>query len=163
MRAFDAAAVDYLLKPFDSERFRTSLGRVRQRLIEKTNVVGATELRNAARAPGRHAERVVVKDGTRIHIIPIRQLDYAEAQDDYVALHSAGKTYLKQQTISSLESSLDPARFVRIHRSFLVNLERVAKIEPYTKDTRLAILSDGSQVPVSRTGFVRLKELMGLS
>jgi two-component system LytT family response regulator len=83
-----------------------------------------------------------------------------EAQDDYVSLHSEGKNYLKQQTISSLESSLDPQQFVRIHRSYIVNLERVSRIEPYTKDSRIAILADGTQLPVSRAGYDRLKSLL---
>jgi len=161
MKAFDAAAVDYLLKPFDLERFRVALQKARRRLGERAPMPEASDLRAAAQAPGQYASRVVVKDGTRIHIIPANQLDYAESQDDYVALHSGGKTFLKQQTISSLESSLDPQQFVRTHRSFLVNLERVAKIEPYTRDTRLAILTDGAQVPVSRAGYLRLKDLMG--
>lgn len=160
MKAFDAAAVDYLLKPFDLARFRSALQRVRRRLGEKTAQTNPAELKSAAQPPGQHARRIVVKDGTRVHIIPIAQLDYAEAQDDYIALHSAGKAYLKQQTISSLEASLDPARFVRVHRSYIINLERVTKIEPYTKETRLAILSDASRVPVSRAGYLRLKELM---
>ncbi len=161
MKAFDAAAVDYLLKPFDAERFRVAMQRVRRRLGEKMQTVSASELKNAAQPPGQYAQRLVVKDGTRVHVIPVDQLDYAEAQDDYIALHTGGKSYLKQQTISSLSESLDPGRFVRVHRSFLVNLERVRNIEPYTKDTRLAILSNGARVPVSRAGFVRLKELMG--
>jgi two-component system LytT family response regulator len=160
MRAFDAAAVDYLLKPFDAERFRTALQRARRRLGEIVRPPSASELKNAAQAPGQHAQRIVIKDGTRVHIIAVDQLDYGEAQDDYIALHSAGKTYLKQQTISSLEAALDPARFVRVHRSFLVNLDRVAKVEPYTRDTRLAVLADGSQIPVSRAGYMRLRELM---
>ncbi len=119
MKAFDAAAVDYLLKPFDIERFRTALHRARRRLGEIAPSISASELKNAAQPPGQHAQRIVIKDGTRVHIIPVAQLDYAEAQDDYIALHSGGKTYLKQQTISSLEAALDPARFVRVHRSFL--------------------------------------------
>lgn len=160
MKAFDAAAVDYLLKPFDSGRFQTALERVRRRLSESLGRPNAGELKNASRGPGQYVHRIVVKDGTRVHIIPAGQLDYAEAQDDYVALHSCGKTYLKQQTISSLEAGLDPMHFVRVHRSFLLNLNRISKIEPYTKDTRLAILVDGSQVPVSRAGYVRLKQLM---
>ena len=160
MKAFDAAAVDYLLKPFDLERFRTALQRVRRRLRETAPAPNASELKNAAQAPGQYAHRIIIKDGTRVHIIPVNQLDYAEAQDDYVALHTAGKTHLKQQTISSLEAALDPTRFVRVHRSFLVRLERVSKIEPYTRDTRIAVLADGSQIPVSRAGFMRLKELM---
>ena len=118
------------------------------------------ELSAAARAPEAYSERIVVKDGARVHIIPVDKLDYVEAQDDYVALHSQKKNYLKQQTISSLETSLDPRRFLRIHRSVIVNLERVAKIEPYTKDSRVAVLNDGTQLPVSRAGYSRLKALL---
>jgi two-component system LytT family response regulator len=160
MKAFDAAAVDYLLKPFDMSRFRAAVEKVRTRLGEKTPAIPVAELKSAAQAPGQKAERVVVRDGAKVHLIPVSQLDYAEAQDDYVALHSGGKSYLKQQTISSLEESLDKAKFVRVHRSFLINLERVAKIEPYTKDTRLAVLADGARIPVSRAGYLRLKEAM---
>jgi two-component system, LytTR family, response regulator len=160
MKAFDAAAVDYLLKPFDANRLRTALGKARRRLGERMPGLHPAELKQAARPPGQWPERIVVKDGARVHIIPVAQLEYAEAQDDYVALRSGGKSYLKQQTISSLEESLDPLKFVRVHRSFLINLERVSKIEPYTKDSRLAILASGAQVPVSRAGYLRLKEAM---
>jgi len=160
-RAFDASAVDYLLKPFDIERFKTALCRVRQRIASKTHAnVNASELRQAATPPGQYAQRVVIRDGVHLHVMAVDQLDYAEAQDDYVALHAGGKLHLKQQTISSLEASLDPSRFVRVHRSYLVNLERIAKVEPYTKDTRLAVLAGGSKIPVSRSGYLRLKELM---
>ncbi|HYL77886.1 MAG TPA: protein kinase [Bryobacteraceae bacterium] len=159
MKAFDAHAVDYLLKPFSLERFEKALDRARQRLGERTPP--ADELASAARAPQQYLQRIVVKDGARVHIIPVDRLDYAEAQDDYVALHSQGKSYLKQQTISSLETALDPQQFVRIHRSTIVNLERVAKIEPYAKDSRVAVLSDGTQLQVSRAGYERLKALLG--
>jgi two-component system LytT family response regulator len=160
MKAFDAAAVDYLLKPFDLARFQTAMDRVRRRLAEPSAAVPAAELRNAALPPGRYAERIVIRDGARVHILPVAQIDYVEAQDDYLAFKSAGKSFLKQQTISSLEESLDPKRFVRVHRSFAVNLERIAKIEAYTKDARIAILSDGSKIPVSRAGYLKLKEAM---
>src|SRR5579871_1691407 len=159
MKAFDAHAVDYLLKPFSLDRFQKALERARQRLGEK--LPSPLELAASARPPQQHLQRVVVKDGARVHIIPVDRLDYAEAQDDYVALHSQGKGYLKQQTISSLETALDPQRFVRIHRSFIVNLERVAKIEPYAKDSRIAVLTDGTQLQVSRAGYDRLKALLG--
>ncbi|MBV8069198.1 MAG: LytTR family transcriptional regulator DNA-binding domain-containing protein [Acidobacteriaceae bacterium] len=159
-KAFDAAAVDYLLKPFDISRFRTALERVRKRLGDSSAAPNAADLKNASRPPGQYSTRIVVKDGTKVHIIQTDSLDYVEAQDDYVALHSGGKAYLKQQTISSVAESLDPERFVRVHRSFLVNLDRVRNIEPYTKETRIAILTTGAQVPVSRTGFVKLRELM---
>jgi two-component system LytT family response regulator len=160
MKAFDAAAVDYLLKPFGQDRLETALQRVRRRLGEPQPMPVATELKVAAHAPHEHTERVVVRDGSRVHIIPVSKLDYAEAQDDYVSLHSEKKSYLKQQTISSLEASLDPARFVRVHRSYLVNLERIARIEPYTKDSHVVLLADGTEVPVSRAGYARLKELL---
>jgi two-component system LytT family response regulator len=157
IRAFDAHAADYLLKPFDAERFERALERAKTRLGERRPPADL----GAARPSGQRPERIVVKDGTRVHVIPLDKLDYAEAQDDYVALHSGGKQYLKQQPIASLEATLDPARFVRIHRSAIVNLERVARIEPYGKESRLAILTDGARLPVSRAGYARLLEAMG--
>jgi two-component system LytT family response regulator len=157
IRAFDAHAADYLLKPFDAERFERALERARMRLAERRPPPNLA----AARPAGQRPERIVVKDGTRVHVIPLDKLDYAEAQDDYVALHSGGKQYLKQQPIASLEAALDPARFVRIHRSAIVNLERVARIEPYGKESRVAILADGARLPVSRAGYARLLEAMG--
>jgi two-component system LytT family response regulator len=162
MRAFDASAVDYLLKPFSSDRFKKALDRVRQRLGSSApQKISAPELTAAARPPEQRMERIVVKDGTKVHIIPIDKLDYVEAQDDYIALRSEKKNYLKQQTISSIETQLDPKRFVRIHRSYIVNLERIARIEPYTKDSRVAVLTDGTQLPVSRSGHAKLKSLLG--
>src|SRR5437762_5025363 len=159
LHAFEVHAVDYLLKPVVPERFEAALDRAKERLRNRT-LPSLAELSAAARKPGECAERIVVKDGTRVHIIPIAKLDYAEAQDDYIALASEGKKHLKQQTISSLESSLDPARFLRIHRSYIVNLERVTKIEPYGKDTHLSTLSDGTRLPVSRSGYGRLRAVL---
>ena len=159
LRAFEVHAVDYLLKPFAAERFEAALDRAKQRL-GKENSPNLNEVAASARQPGHYAERIVVKDGTRVQIIPISKLDYAEAQDDYVSLASQGKKHLKQQTISSLEASLDPKTFLRIHRSCLVNLERVTKVEPYGKDSHVAILSDGARLPVSRAGYARLKAIL---
>lgn len=161
MRAFDAAAVDYLLKPFGMERFRAALEKVRRRVGEARPPSLPETLQNAARPPGAHMERIVVKDGTKVHVIPAGRLDYAEAQDDYVALRSEGKLWLKQQTIASLEAALDPKRFVRVHRSYLVNLERITRLEPNTKDTWLAVLTDGSKIPVSRAGYTKFNALIG--
>jgi two-component system, LytTR family, response regulator len=158
MRAFDVHAVDYLLKPIGHERFEAALERAKGRLAEK--MPSAQDLAAAARPPQQYLDRLVVRDGTKVTLIPVAKLDYAEAQDDYVALASQGKKHLKQQTIAGLEASLDPKCFVRIHRSYVVNLERVARIEPYGKDSRLAILSDGSRLPVSRAGYARLKALL---
>jgi two-component system, LytTR family, response regulator len=159
LRAFEVHAVDYLLKPFDATRFDAALERAKERL--GTKMPPPSELAAAARAPLQYLERIVVRDGPKVDIIPCERLDYAEAQDDYVLLRSQGKNYLKQETISNLETSLDPAKFVRIHRSYIVNLERIAKIEPYTKDSRVAVLGDGTKLPVSRSGYTRLKELLG--
>lgn len=157
MRAFDAHAVDYLLKPFSAERFARALERAKSRLGERRIPVELA----IARAPAERPQRIVVKDGTRVHVIPLDKLDYVEAQDDYVALHSGGRTHLKQQSIASMEAVLDPSRFVRIHRSAIVNLERVARIEPYGKESRIAILTDGTRLAVSRSGYARLLEAMG--
>jgi two-component system, LytTR family, response regulator len=157
MRAFDAHAVDYLLKPFTAERFEKALERAKARIGERRLPSEVAAARPAAERP----QRIVVKDGPRVHVIPLDKLDYVEAQDDYVALHSAGKSYLKQQTIAQLEEQLDPSRFIRIHRSAIVNLDRVARIEPYGKESRLAILHDGARLPISRSGYARLMEAMG--
>jgi two-component system LytT family response regulator len=159
LRAFEVHAVDYLLKPFSAERFEAALDRAKQRL-GKEKSPNVSEIAASARQPGHYAERIVVKDGTRVQIIPIAKLDYAQAQDDYVSLASQGKKHLKQQTISSLEASLDPKTFLRIHRSCLVNLERVTKVEPYGKESHVAILADGTRLPVSRTGYARLKAIL---
>jgi two-component system, LytTR family, response regulator len=158
MRAFEVHAVDYLLKPVGRERFEAALQRALERLPQ--NLPSAPDLAAAARPPQQFLERIVVKDGTRVTLIPVSKLDYAEAQDDYVALATHGTKHLKQQTIASLEAGLDPSRFVRIHRSYIVNFERVARIEPYGKDSRLAILADGTRLPVSRAGYTRLKALL---
>jgi two-component system LytT family response regulator len=158
MRAFDVHAVDYLLKPIGRERFDAAVHRAKNRLGEK--MPAATELAAAARLPQQFIERLVVKDGTKVTLIPVGKLDYAEAQDDYVALATQGKKHLKQQTIAGLEACLNPADFVRIHRSYIVNLERVVRIEPYAKESRIAILTDGARLPVSRAGYARLKALL---
>jgi len=158
IRAFEAHAVDYLLKPFNAARFDAALERASQRLGGK--IPAAAELAASARPPAQYLERLAVKDGTRVFIIPLAKLDYAEAQDDYVELNAEGKKYLKQQTISSLESGLDPSRFVRIHRSYIANLERITKVEPYAKDSHVAVMTSGKQLPVSRSGYARLRALL---
>jgi two-component system, LytTR family, response regulator len=158
IRAFDVHAIDYLLKPVSTERFEVALARARERVKRQLPV--ASELSAAARGPAEYLQRIVVREGPRVHIIPLLQLDYFEAQDDYVAIHSGGRQYLKQQTISSLEELLDPNQFIRIHRSYIVNLERVSRIEPYSKDSRVAVLVDGTQLPISQSGFGRISRLM---
>jgi len=158
MKAFEVHAVDYLLKPVGKDRLASALQRVSARSKEK--LPSPAELTAASRPDGQFAERLVVKDGTRVTLIPVTKLDYAEAQDDYVALASEGHKHLKQQTIASLEAALDPKQFVRVHRSYVVNLERVTRIEPYGKDSRVAVLSSGVRLPVSRAGYNRLQALL---
>jgi two-component system, LytTR family, response regulator len=162
IRAFEVHAVDYLLKPVAEARFNAALERAKERLSGKPQQaqVSASELAASARPAAQYLDRIPVRDGARVTIIPVAKLDYAEAQDDYVALASEGKKHLKQQTIASLEAALDPARFLRIHRSYIVNLERVVRVEPYAKDSHVAILTDGTQLPVSRAGYARLRELL---
>jgi two-component system LytT family response regulator len=159
LRAFEVHAVDYVLKPVSPERLSEALGRARAR-IGKAGALPLGALQAASREPGQYVERVLVRDASKVHVIPVEKLDYVEAQDDYVGLRSGGKTYLKQQTLAEIEAALDPARFVRIHRSYILNVERLAKIELYAKDSRAAILSDGSRLPLSRTGYQRLKALL---
>jgi two-component system LytT family response regulator len=159
LRAFEVHAIDYLLKPFGPERLAEALDLARQRLAQRAPLpVGALV---AAARPGRvPAQRVIVRDGSRVHVIPVDKLDFVEAQDDYVCLHAEGKGYLKEQTMAQIEETLDRTRFVRIHRSCILNIERLARVEPYGKDSRVAILTDGRRLPVSRAGYARLNELL---
>jgi len=166
LRAFEVHAVDYLLKPFGRERLAEAVARVRGRIAGGPATVGAPRpgagaLAQSARAPGRWAERLIVRDGAEVHVIAVPEIERIEAQDDYVEIHAGGKSWLKQQSLAEIEQSLDPARFVRVHRSHLVSLDRIARIEPWGKDSRIAILKDGSEVPVSRGGYQRLRERMG--
>lgn len=155
LRAFEVHAVDYLLKPFSAERLAEALARARQRLERPQR--GLAGIAATARPAGVPLTRLLVREGPHVHVIPVEALDVAEARDDYVCLRSRGKEYRKQQTLAELEAQLDPGKFVRVHRSFIVNLENLARIERYAKDSHLAVLKDGTRLPVSRTGYVRLR------
>ncbi|WP_306589364.1 LytTR family DNA-binding domain-containing protein [Geothrix sp. 21YS21S-4] len=158
MRAFEAHAVDYLLKPFSRERFDAAVAKARSLRTSQPAPPPATELAAAARQ-GKPVERIVVKDGPKVTVVHLDRLDWIQAQDDYVLLRTEGKNLLKQQTLASLESQLDPARFIRIHRSYILNLDRLVRVEQDTKEHRDAVLRDGARLPVSRTGYQRLREL----
>jgi len=155
IRAFDVHAVDYLLKPFSAERLGEALARARERL-QRGERQPVQDLTTAARHGGSRTGRVLVRDGSRVHVLAIDKIDYVQAQDDYVAFRCEGKEYLKEQTLAQAEATLDPARFVRIHRSFLLNLDRLARVETDERENRFAILVDGRRLPVSRSGYVRL-------
>jgi two-component system LytT family response regulator len=152
LRAFEVHAVDYLLKPFSKERLAEALARARR--------VPVADLTAAVRARGAKLERVLIRDGVQVHVIPVGKIDYVEAQDDYVSYRSEGKQYLKQQTLAEVEATLDTSRFVRIHRSYILNIDRLSKLELYAKDSHAAILRDGTRLPVSRTGYARLSNLL---
>jgi two-component system LytT family response regulator len=159
IKAFEVNAVDYLLKPFSRERFGQALMRV-----TGTDAAAAHDdidtLIRSNRLPAAPVERILVRDGTRVHVIPAESVDHIEAQDDYVTIYAAGKKYLKLERLSDLETSLDNRRFVRIHRSHLVNIERLVRLETYAKDSRIVILTDGTKLPVSRSGYEKLKGLL---
>jgi two-component system LytT family response regulator len=160
LRAFEVNAVDYLLKPFTEARFDEALRRAEQRLGGPRPVAPAA-LSAAARPAGSFASRIVIKDGARVELLPVGELDYARAQADYVELVSGARSWLKEQTLQDLEAQLDPARFVRVHRSYLVQGDRVLRIEPLTRDSRVAVLRTGARVPVSDTGLARVRRWLG--
>jgi two-component system, LytTR family, response regulator len=160
IKAFDVHAVDYVLKPVSPERVAKALERARQRLAPRESPPPVAGIVAAARPAGQFANRIVVRSGARVHVIPAEKLDYAEAQDDYVSLHAEGKEHLKQQTLSDLEGSLDPARFVRIHRSYLLNLDRLARIDSEGGEPKAVVLGDGTRLPLSRSGYGRLKGML---
>jgi two-component system LytT family response regulator len=159
LRAFEVHAIDYLLKPFSADRFQEAMARARERLRARIPTEIEAIVQEARPRTG-YAERVLIRDGANVHVLPVDTIDYVEAQDDYVAFKSAGKQYLKDQTLAAVESSLDPGRFVRVHRSFVLNVDRIAKVELYAKDSRMAILRDGTRLPVSRAGYARLQQLL---
>ncbi len=159
LRAFDVHAVDYLLKPFDEARFSEALSRARLR-IQAAEALPVDALVADARPRQAAVERVLIRDGSQVHVIPVERIDYVEAQDDYVCFKADGKDYLKDQTMAVVEATLDPMRFVRVHRSYILNIERIARVELYAKDSRIAILRDGRRLPVSRAGYARLAKLL---
>jgi two-component system, LytTR family, response regulator len=159
LQAFEVHAVDYLLKPFSEERFAEALSRARGRLLAR-DPFPVDALVSEARPKQGPLERVLIREGAQVHVLPVDRIDYVEAQDDYVSFVSEGKQYLKDQTLGAVEALLDPARFVRIHRSYLLNIDRIARVELYAKDSRVAILQDGKRLPVSRAGYSRLARLL---
>jgi two-component system, LytTR family, response regulator len=159
LRAFEVHAVDYLLKPFGPERFAEALSRARERLAARS-ALPVDALLAEVRPRQTPIERVLIRDGSKVHVLPVDRIDYVEAQDDYVSFKADGRHYLKDQTLSSVEGCLDAQRFVRIHRSYLLNIDRIARVELYAKDSRVAILRDGTRLPVSRAGYARLSKLL---
>ncbi|MGC4081312.1 MAG: LytTR family DNA-binding domain-containing protein [Vicinamibacterales bacterium] len=160
IRAFDVHAVDYLMKPFGPERLAEAIGRARERLARREPSPLAA-LSDAVRpAPGA-TSRVLIRDGAKVDVIPVDQIDFVQAQDDYVAYMSKGRQFLKEQTLADAEATLDPARFVRVHRSYLINLDRLTRVELDERENRVALLTTGHRIPVSRSGHARLSQRLG--
>ena len=152
--------MDYLLKPFSKERFDKALQKYisqQKPVTQKTEAV----LESAAQSPVQQ-NRVVVKDGSKIKIIPVTQIQYLEAADDYVKIFTAEGSFLKKKTMSYFEQSLQAFQFVRVHRSFIVNTQLITRIDAYEKDSHLILLSTGAKLPVSKAGYAKLKEVLGI-
>ena len=161
IKAFEAHAVDYLLKPFNQERFDKAVTKWQEQ--RQTNAAVKTEelLETASQSPSQN-QRVVVKNGSKIKIIPVHDIFFLEAADDYVKIHTHEGYFLKNKTMHHFEQALDGQQFVRSHRSYIVNVQQITRIDPYEKDNHIAILKSGLKVPVSRGGYGKLKLVLGL-
>ncbi|MBN2717365.1 MAG: response regulator transcription factor [Deltaproteobacteria bacterium] len=158
LKAFDSHAVDYLLKPYSKERLAKAIEKVSRNI--GAPLPEMNELRTPDGGAPEYLNRIVVKDGTRIEVIPIDKVDFILAEDDYVNIHYDGHSILKHQTLSSLAESLDVDRFVRIHRSSIVNIDRVERIELLARDKYIAILKDRTELRISRSGHRRLRDVI---
>ena len=164
IKAYETHAVEYLLKTFSKERFDKAVQKwMEQKAVTQSAPAVATEslLETASLSPGQN-QRIVVKNGAKIKIIPVHEVLYLEAADDYVKIHTAESYYLKNKTMAHFEKALDAQQFARCHRSYMVNVQHIARIDPYEKDGHIAILKSGAKVPVSKTGYVKLRQVLGL-
>ena len=161
IKAFETHAVDYLLKPFSKERFDKAMNKLllQQKMIAEQSTQSILE--TAAQTPAQ-SNRIVVKDGGKIKIIPLVQIQYLEAADDYVKIHTVDGMFLKKKTMSFFETSLPTEQFIRVHRSYIINTSLITRIDPYEKDSHLALLNTGARVPVSKAGYAKLKEVLGI-
>ncbi len=166
LRAFEVRAVDYLLKPYDDERFAAVLSRAKahvrgQRLqVLAQQVAGLVSVAAAPATPTRHLERLVVREAGRVTLLPVEQIDWIEADDYYVQVHVGAHSHLLRQPLRELETQLDPQRFLRIHRSTLVNVARVKSLEPLFHGEYLVVLQDGRKLKLSRSYRDRLDALL---
>lgn len=162
IKAFEAHAVDYLLKPFSKDRFNKAVEKfLAQKPVEQPAKQTESLLETAAQSPAQH-ERIVVKTGTKVKIIPVADVEYLEADDDYVSVHTKEGSFLKNKTMSFFEQTLDADQFVRVHRSYIIKIQDITRIDPYEKDAHIAILKSGAKIPVSKTGYAKLKQVLGI-
>ncbi len=155
IKAFEANAVDYLLKPFSQDRFDEAMNRLATRQ-------GGQQMEVQRLMSTQQVNRIVLKDSGRIRILPLSEISVLEADDDYVKIKTKDGAFLKKATLSHYESSLPEKQFVRVHRSFLLNVQFITRIDPYEKTSHVAVLTSGERVPVSRSGYQRLKEVLGI-
>ena len=160
IKAFETHAVDYLLKPFSKERFDKAVQKLTEQKAQDIHEQ-ASLLTTISESP-QQSQRVVVKTGGKIQIIPVHEIDFLEAADDYVKINTKKGVFLKNKTMSHFERVLDAQHFVRTHRSFILNVSMITRIDPYEKEGHLAILQSGAKIPVSKTGYAKLKALLGL-
>jgi two-component system, LytTR family, response regulator len=162
IRSFDYNACDYLLKPIEKERFDMALHRAVEQFNNKK---GSTQqlyrLVDEGMKRDGYIDRIVIRSGNQIDIVQSDDILYLEANDDYVIVHTGKGDWQKKQTLRFYENKLNPGEFVRVHRSFIVKVSAIKRIEPYSKDAFLAIISDGGKISVSKSGYSRLKELLG--
>ena len=159
IKAFESHAIDYLLKPFSRERFDKAL----QKWLQQHKHAEAPKalLTEDVRQP-EERNRIVIREGSNIRIVPVHEIHYIEAYDDYVKIFTQKEMFMKKKTMSFYEKSLDESQFVRVHRSYMLNLQQLTKIEPLEKDTYLALLKSGAKVPLSKSGYAKLKGVLGL-
>jgi two-component system, LytTR family, response regulator len=157
IKAFDNHAADYLLKPFSKERFDKAMQKLQHQKPGFAKDVTETALQTTAQN-----NRIVVKDNGKIKIIPVTQVQYLEAADDYVKIYIAEGCFLKKQTMQYFEDSLPATEFIRIHRSCIINAQLINRIDPHEKDSHLVLLTTGVRLPVSKAGFAKLKEVLGI-
>ena len=161
IKAFEKNAVDYLLKPINQERFNQAFEKFKNSYNHHSSAKTTTQQLQES-LEEESLERVVVKNGSQIKIIPVQQIIYLEAYDDYVKIHTKDGMYLKNKTMSSFEKQLEPKHFVRVHRSFIVKVDQLAKIEPMEKESYIATLLSGDKVNISKSGYSRLRQSIGL-
>jgi two-component system LytT family response regulator len=162
LKAFEANAVDYLLKPFSVERLRKAIEKHKQNSTSIESKLPVKQLLDQVEINKMNVERIVVKNGADIRILALSDIRYLEAYDDYVKIYTQTGMFLKKQALSLFENQLHSGQFVRIHRSYLLNLAELMRIEPAEKDQHSAILKDKTKLPLSRSGYLRLKEVLGL-
>ena len=161
IKAFEANAIDYLLKPVAEERFQTAILKWKSKMTP-SSPEPMEKVLNEMSASTAQQNRIVVKTGSKVKIIPVHEIQYIEAEDDFVKVTTQEGSFLKNKTMNFYEQSLDPAQFVRVHRSYIIHINQITKIEPYQKETHLAILRSGQQIPVSKTGYAKLKVILGI-